>query len=214
MNILDVLEHFYNERGARRYETAGPEGRCGRNGVSQLKHALQCATLAAHADAPDTLVAAALLHDLGHLLYEQPDHEMGTGKDDVHQYLALPFLRPYFGPAVLESIKLHVDAKRWLCATDTAYWAGLSAGSQRSLALQGGPFTADEAQAFIALPHAADAVRLRRWDDRAKDPAQEVRPFSAWRDLLERVAARPWPAAEPRTFTPHPVPQPHTTSPP
>jgi phosphonate degradation associated HDIG domain protein len=211
MNIADVLEHFYTERGARRYETAGPQGR---SGVTQLQHALQCATLAARAEAPDPLVAAALLHDLGHLLYEQADHEMGTGKDDVHQYLALPFLRPYFGPAVLEPIKFHVDAKRWLCATDPAYWAALSAGSQRSLVLQGGPFSADAALAFIAQPYAEDAVRLRRWDDRAKDPAHDVRPFSAWRDLLERVAARPWPPPTHRSVAPHPVHQPHSTPPP
>ncbi len=211
MNIVDVLEHFYIERGALRYETAGPRGR---SGVTQLQHALQCATLAARAEAPETLVAAALLHDLGHLLYEQADHEMGTGKDDAHQYLALPFLRPYFGPAVLEPIKLHVDAKRWLCAAEPAYWAALSAGSQRSLELQGGPFNAEEAQAFMALPHADDAVRLRRWDDQAKDTAHQVQPFSAWRELLEGVAVRRWPAPVHRSITPPPVPQPHSDPPP
>ncbi len=186
MNIVDVLEHFYRERGAARYETGGRDGR---RGVSQLQHALQCAALAAQERAGDALVAAALLHDLGHLLYEQADHEMGTGNDDVHQYQALPFLRPYFGPAVLEPIKLHVDAKRWLCTAEPTYWAGLSVGSQRSLALQGGPFDAADAQAFITRPHAEQAVRLRRWDDRAKHPALEVPPFTAYRDLLTRLLA-------------------------
>ena len=181
MNIVDELARLYSERGAARYEIAG------RSGVSQLQHALQCAALAAHAGAADTLVAAALLHDLGHLLYEHNQDELGAAQDDVHQYLALPFLRPHFGPAVLAPIKLHVDAKRYLCATEAAYRAALSAGSKRSLEMQGGPFSPDQAKAFIAQPFADEAVRLRRWDDQAKDTARRAPPFAAYRDLLVRI---------------------------
>jgi phosphonate degradation associated HDIG domain protein len=183
--IVEVLEHFYVGRGARRYESGGAEGR---TGVSQLQHALQCAALAMQAAAGDALVIAALLHDLGHLLYEQADHEMGTGDDDRHQYLALPFLRPYFPRSVLEPIMWHVDAKRYLCATEPGYPATLSPGSRRSLEMQGGPLSEEEARGFIAQPFAQDAVNLRRWDDQAKDPRRSVPPFAAYRDLLLRAS--------------------------
>lgn len=185
MNIVDVLEHLYKERGAVRYEIKG------RGGVTQMQHALQCAALAVQAESADALVAAALLHDLGHLLHEQVvdevDEEMGVGNDDLHQFKVLPFLRPYFGPAVLEPIRLHVDAKRYLCATEPGYRAALSTGSQRSLELQGGPFDAAAARAFIARPFAVDAVQLRRWDDGAKDTARVAPPFSSHRERLLRM---------------------------
>jgi phosphonate degradation associated HDIG domain protein len=179
MSFFDELHGLYTERGAQRYEINGRVG-----GVTQLQHALQCAAWAAEAGSPDTLVAAALLHDLGHLLYDQRGAEMSAAHDDVHQYKALPFLRPHLPAAVLEPIKLHVDAKRYLCGTVAGYWDALSDGSKRSLELQGGPFTAEEAQAFIAQPHAAQAVQLRRWDDLSKDPARVVPGFEAYRELV------------------------------
>jgi predicted HD phosphohydrolase len=95
----------------------------------------------------------------------------------VHQYAALALLRGLFGPRVLDAIRLHVDAKRWLCATRPDYFDALSADSQRSLALQGGVFDAAQAAAFIALPGAADAVRLRQWDDRAKTAGAATPPL-------------------------------------
>ena len=183
MSFFDDLYGLYTERGAQRYEINGRVG-----GVTQLQHALQCAAWATDTQSPDTLVAAALLHDLGHLLYEQRSAEMSATQDDVHQYKALPFLRPHLPAAVLEPIKLHVDAKRYLCGTVDGYWDTLSDGSKRSLALQGGPFTADEAAAFIEQPHAAEAVQLRRWDDLSKDPARVVPGFEAYRELLARLS--------------------------
>lgn len=184
MSFFDDLHGLYTERGAQRYEINGRVG-----GVTQLQHALQCAAWATDTQSPDTLVAAALLHDLGHLLYEQRGAEMSATQDDVHQYKALPFLRPHLPAAVLEPIKLHVDAKRYLCGTVDGYWDTLSDGSKRSLALQGGPFTADEAAAFIEQSHAAEAVQLRRWDDLYKDPARVVPGFEAYRELLARLSS-------------------------
>lgn len=139
--------------------------------VTQLEHALQTAMLAEASDADDELVTAALLHDLGHLLGEQDETPTLRGVDDVHQYLVLPFLRGLFSERVLASIAGHVDAKRWLCAERPAYVDSLSDDSRRSLALQGGIFTNEQAAEFIAKPHAKDAVRLRLWDDLAKQPA-------------------------------------------
>jgi phosphonate degradation associated HDIG domain protein len=136
--------------------------------VTQLEHALQSAHLAELAGADSALITASLLHDLGHLLHELGGTPTQQGLDDLHQYRCLPFLRPLFGPATLEPIRLHVDAKRYLCAREPGYLASLSPDSQRSLVLQGGVFSDAQAQAFEALPHAGDALRLRRWDDSAK----------------------------------------------
>ena len=136
--------------------------------VTQLEHALQTAALAEVQGADDELVTACLLHDLGHLLQELGESPTLRGLDDVHQYAALPFLRGLFGERVLGGIQLHVDAKRYLCATVPGYQAALSPDSQRSLVLQGGVFSSDQAAAFIARPGAAAAVKLRQWDDLAK----------------------------------------------
>lgn len=136
--------------------------------VTQLEHALQTAQLAETAGAGDELITAALLHDLGHLLNDQGETPTLRGVDDLHQYFALPFLRGMFGERVLCAIKWHVDAKRYLCATRPDYRAGLSVDSRRSLELQGGIFSADEAQRFISQTHAGDAVQVRLWDDKAK----------------------------------------------
>jgi len=136
--------------------------------VTQLEHALQTAHLAEQSDAGDPLVTACLLHDLGHLLNHQGETPTLRGIDDTHQYFALPFLRGLFPSGVLDAIKLHVDAKRYLCQVDAGYYERLSADSKRSLALQGGAFDESGAAAFLALPGARDAVMLRHWDDLAK----------------------------------------------
>jgi phosphonate degradation associated HDIG domain protein len=136
--------------------------------VNQIEHALQTAMRAEDDGAGHALITAALLHDLGHLLNDQGESPTLRGVDDLHQYAALPFLRALFEDDVLAPIRLHVDAKRYLCATRAGYFEALSADSKRSLVLQGGIYTPEEAKAFIAQPHADDAVRLRLWDDLAK----------------------------------------------
>ena len=141
---LEDIEALFARRGGEQY-SGEP--------VTQLAHALQTAQRAERDGADDPLVTAALLR----------------GIDDLHQFYALPFLHGVFGEQVLTPIKWHVDAKRYLCATRRSYWAGLSADSKRSLELQGGVFSADQAEHFIGQPHAAEAVRLRLWDDLAKE---------------------------------------------
>ena len=141
--------------------------------------------MAERAGAGPELVAAALLHDLGHLLAAVLTKH--TPVDDLHQYLPLPFLRGVFPDAVLEPIRMHVDAKRYLCQVDSHYWSDLSPASQRSLALLGGPFSEDEAAAFMMQPFAAEAVLLRRWDDSAKNPVATPPPLSHYVELLGRV---------------------------
>jgi phosphonate degradation associated HDIG domain protein len=161
--------------------------------VTQLEHALQTANRAQEDGAAPPLIAAALLHDLGHLLNDQGESPTLRGVDDLHQYAALPFLRALFPDDVLTPIQLHVDAKRYLCATRDGYYHSLSADSKRSLVLQGGVFTAEQARAFIAQPHADGAVRVRLWDDLAKVPGAVTPPLAHFIVMLEAVQ-RPAPA--------------------
>jgi len=157
-------------------------------GVTQLEHALQAAQLAENEGASDELVTAAFLHDLGHMLNLQGDTPTARGIDDQHQYFAIPFLRPLFTPAVIEAIRLHVDAKRALCALEPAYYAALSEDSKRSLKLQGGIFDPEQLKAFMAKPHAADAIRVRRWDDQAKVIGAATPPIGHYLEIAARCA--------------------------
>jgi gamma-butyrobetaine dioxygenase len=142
-------------------------------------HMRQAGALAEAAGAEQPLVAAALLHDIGHLRQE-PDSRHGDA--------GAQWLRQWFGPAVTEPVRLHVAAKRYLCASEPGYYGRLSAESVRTLAVQGGPMTADEVTAFEALPFARDAVAVRRWDDEAKDPAVTPPEFSHFEALLKALA--------------------------
>jgi phosphonate degradation associated HDIG domain protein len=163
---FEDIEHLLSTRGFHQY---------GREAVSQLEHALQCAQLAEQAGETPATVVAALLHDLGHLLVPGGDT---AGQDDLHQYVALPFLRGLLPDAVLEPIRLHVDAKRYLCTMEAGYWETLSPASQHSLVLQGGPYTVSEAGRFASQPFAQEAIRLRRYDDHAKVPGRATPPLA------------------------------------
>jgi len=177
LNLSDICMLFAR-KGGREYDGEG---------VTQLEHALQTAAQAEAAGAGPPLLAACLLHDLGHMLNDQGETPTLRGVDDLHQYAALPFLRGTFGDDVLEPIRLHVDAKRYLCATRAGYFDALSADSKRSLVLQGGAYTPDDAAAFIARPFAADAVKLRLWDDLAKTPGAVTPPLAHFVPALEAV---------------------------
>ena len=158
----------------------------GGDGVSQLEHALQAAERAENESAGDALVTAALLHDLGHLLNLQGETPSARGIDDQHQYFSIPFLRPIFGNEIVEPIRLHVDAKRALCALEKPYYEALSEDSKRSLKLQGGVFSPDEVALFMAKPYAADALRVRRWDDAAKVPGTRTRDLPHYLEIAAR----------------------------
>ena len=161
----------------------------GMEAVSQLEHALQCAHLAEEASETPETVVACLLHDLGHLLVAEREGvaEHDARQDDLHQFIALPFLRALFPDAVLEPIRLHVDAKRYLCRVDSGYWADLSPASKHSLELQGGIFSEAEAEKFMSQPFAAEAVRLRRYDDLAKVKGKQVPDLAHFAERLKEV---------------------------
>ena len=142
--------------------------RYGLSDVNQLQHALQAAMLAEEAGCNAALVTAALLHDVGHMVHNLGENPAEEGVDDRHEEIGRAYLAALFGPEVTELVRLHVPAKRYLCATEPDYFAKLSADSVLSLKLQGDPMSSDEVAAFRASPHADAAVQLRRFDERAK----------------------------------------------
>lgn len=154
----------------------------GAEAITQTQHALQCALLAEQAGEEPELIVAALLHDLGHLLEASSQTE-----DMKHQEVAAAALAPIMESGVVEPIRLHVAAKRYLCSVDAAYHGTLSQASKDTLVLQGGPFDLAAAEAFIAQPHAEAAVRLRRYDDLAKDTQAVTPPLSHYLPLVERL---------------------------
>ncbi|HWE39608.1 MAG TPA: HD domain-containing protein [Isosphaeraceae bacterium] len=178
--VVSRVLRLFAERGDSDY---------GSEAVSQRAHALQAAHLARQSGADPALVAAALLHDVGHLLHNLPDDAPDRGIDDRHEELAARWLARHFRPEVAEPVRLHVAAKRYLCATETSYYEQLSEPSRVSLALQGGPMSAEEVEGFRASPHFEDAVRLRRWDDEAKDPGLLVPGLEAYVPDLEAALA-------------------------
>ncbi len=157
--------------------------------VSQLEHALQAAWFATQANSAPSLVAAALLHDIRHLLHDLGEDVADQGIDTRHEDAGYDWLIERFGPAVADPVRSHVAAKRYLCAVDGEYLARLSPASVQSLALQGGPFTAEEVREFEQLPYYRDAVRLRRWDDAAKRPGFAVPALETYSALLDALPA-------------------------
>ena len=178
--VAEILSLF-EIKGNRAYEGEG---------VSQLEHALQSAHRAEQDGAAPELICAALLHDIGHLINDRGETPTLRGEDDLHQYMALPFLRPAFPEAVLGAIRLHVDAKRYLCAIRPGYREALSGDSKRSLELQGGVFAPAQAERFIRQPFAADAVKVRLWDDAAKVPGLPTPGLAHFEAILRTVARR------------------------
>ena len=163
--IIDKVLRLFSERGDSSY---------GGEAVTQREHALQAAHFARQSGATSALVVAALLHDIGHLLHHLPDDAPDHGVDDRHEQLGATWLSHWFGPQVSEPVRLHVAAKRYLCAAELEYSRQLSGPSLISLQLQGGPMSAEEMDMFRASSYFAGAVSLRRWDEAAKVPEMRV----------------------------------------
>lgn len=178
---IDDIKRVLDREGGQRY---------GREAVSQREHALQCATWAERSGAAPGLVAAALLHDIGHLIDPDAETADAEGQDLRHEATGARWIAQLFGDDVLVPIRLHVAAKRYLTAVEPDYMEKLSPQSVCSLELQGGPFTEAEAERFIAAPFAKDAVMLRRWDELAKDPDAETPDLDHFVTVLEACAAR------------------------
>lgn len=179
-SLDDVLD-LYERYGTQLYDEE----------LMQLSHAEQTAALARSAGAADPLVAAALLHDIGHLLeLAERDGPRDRATDQRHEARGSAWLAALFPPTVTAPIALHVRAKRYRVTVDPTYGAALSAGSVASLERQGGPMTPEEVAAFEANPGWEDAVTLRGWDDLAKDLTITVAPLASYRPLLESLLVR------------------------
>ena len=176
--IVPFLAEIFERRGAEEY-LGEP--------VTIAEHMLQGAALAEAEGAGDELVAAALLHDIGHFTSEFGTYSPDDLEDKHHDDAGAEVLGPFFPPVVTECVRLHVAAKRYLCATDATYFAKLSSASVHTLSLQGGPMSASEVAAFRKNPFHDEAVRVRIWDEGGKVPGMKTRAFRDYASLLQRV---------------------------
>jgi gamma-butyrobetaine dioxygenase len=178
MKRLDELVRLFASEGARAY-LGEP--------ITQAEHMQQAGALAESAGANACLVAAALLHDIGHFRGELRGEDLMDGIDNRHEQAGACYLQRWFGLEVTEPVRLHVTAKRYLCHAEPEYVAALSPASRCTLDVQGGALTRPEARAFENNPFFADAVALRRLDDMAKDPLFKAPPVEHFAPLLEQL---------------------------
>ena len=183
MNIIEVISALFERSDSISY---------GDGQVSMCAHMLQSGLLAKEAEASPRLTAAALLHDVGHFGTDFPmdfgddRHTLmqAMRKDRRHQEAGANLLGPFFGPEVAEPIRLHVSAKRYLCAVDPGYESCLSATTRHTLGLQGGPMSEAEVAEFESRPFADEAIQVRRWDDLAMVAARQTPDFAHYVPLL------------------------------
>lgn len=179
--IIPFLGEIFARRGAEEY-LGEP--------VSIAEHMLQGAQLAEEAGASEEVIAAALLHDVGHFTHDFPTDAAEQGIDSRHEESGAKVLEGFFPQVIVDCVRYHVDAKRYLCATDDDYFSALSDASVLSLKLQGGPMSDDEVKAFEQNPNYREIVQVRIWDDIGKVPGKETPGFDHYLPLLERVVQR------------------------
>jgi [1-hydroxy-2-(trimethylamino)ethyl]phosphonate dioxygenase len=182
MSVVEEILLLFNKRGAGAY--FGER-------VSMSEHALQAAFFSQQDGAPPALVVAALLHDIGHLLAELPDNIADWRTDVRHEELGSQWLAKRFGADIFEPVRLHVPAKRYLCATAAEYFAKLSSASVHTLELQGGPMSPSEITMFEREPFFRQAVRVRQWDDQGKIAGLTTPGFSSYGALIEGLLTPP-----------------------
>jgi phosphonate degradation associated HDIG domain protein len=181
MSVIDEVFSLYAARGSAAYFGEA---------VSMTEHGLQAAHFAERAGASDTVVAAALLHDIGHLIATVPDDIADWTVDARHEATGARWLGEWFGPDVADPVRLHVRAKRYLCTTEPTYLSQLSPASVITLKLQGGLLSAAEIASFEAEPGYREAVVVRRSDDRGKVAGFTTRRLEEYRELLGSLAGR------------------------
>lgn len=181
-NVDSLIARLRQMIGAKGGDLYGGEA------ITQEQHALQCAQLAEDAGAAKPLIAAALLHDIGHLLEHDFEAALEREEDRFHENMGDAFLKQWFGPDVTEPVRLHVASKRYLCATDPDYFAKLSPASVHTLRIQGGPMSAEEVKEFETNDNYREAVRLRVWDDLGKDPEMKTDSLDHFLDIVREVA--------------------------
>jgi len=176
--IVAFIADIFERRGAESY--LGEQ-------VTMSQHMLQAARLAERTGCSDDLIAAALLHDIGHYTSEFPEDAMDRNIDNRHEEAGARVLERFFPRTVTDCVRWHVDAKRYLCAVDPDYFGRLSEASVHTLRLQGGPMSEPEANAFARQENLESIIQVRMWDEGAKDPSVETPGFDHYAPLLQRL---------------------------
>ena len=177
-NIVDLIEDIFLRRGAESY--LGEQ-------VTMAQHMLQTAQCAEEAGADNSQIVAALLHDIGHYKNEIPETSLAKGVNNYHEEAGANFLEEYFPDSVVEPIRQHVAAKRYLCAVKSDYFERLSSASVHTLNLQGGPMNDKEIEEFEKNDYLDHCINLRYWDEEGKDPERDHPPFSYYRPLIDSL---------------------------
>ena len=180
-NIVDRIEDIFLRRGAESY--LGEQ-------VTMAQHMLQAAQCAEEAGADNSQIVAALLHDIGHYKNEIPESSLAKGINNFHEEAGANFLEDCFPASVVEPIRQHVEAKRYLCAVDSDYFNHLSPASVHTLKLQGGTMSHKEVKEFEKNEYLEQCVNLRYWDDKAKDPEKKCPSFSYYQALIVSLVKR------------------------
>lgn len=176
----DTAYEFLRELFDRR----GPESYLGEN-VSMADHMEQSAACAIKDGAEDSLVVATLLHDIGHFVSDFPLDALEQGTDNLHENAGAALLEKFFPLSVSEPVRLHVAAKRYLCAVEPSYYERLSSASKNSLKLQGGAMSVEEVAIFKQNKFKDDAVKLRHYDDDGKVVNLAIKPFMEYERMLK-----------------------------
>lgn len=180
-NVVDFILDLFARQGATEYMGEA---------VTMSQHMEQTAACAVSDHADDELVIAALLHDIGHFIGEHPIDALEKGIDNNHEAVGANYLQTHFPATISEPVRLHVAAKRYLCATDPAYLARLSDASVNSLNVQGGPMSASEIESLEANPHHRAAIKLRMYDDDGKVAGLTINPATSYRETIESLVSR------------------------
>ena len=180
-NIIDFILDLFSRRGAEEYMGEA---------VSMAQHMEQSAACAVADGADDALIVAALLHDIGHFVGDFPIDSLEIGIDNYHEEAGAQFLTPFFPSSVTEPIRLHVAAKKYLCAVDKSYFERLSDASKQSLQVQGGPMNEADIHEFESNPHHQSAVKLRYYDDEGKVSGLDIKSIDQYREKLETLLVR------------------------
>ena len=177
-NIVAFLEDIFERRGGEEY-LGEP--------VTMAEHMLQGAMIAEQNNQDEAIVVSALLHDIGHFTSEFGTFSMADSQDRCHEEAGAVVLEPFFPAVVVDCVRHHVAAKRYLCATNPNYLGRLTPASIHSLKLQGGPMGADEVEAFAQNPNIDIILKVRHLDDEGKVAGLKSPPFAHFAPMVQHV---------------------------
>lgn len=175
MRVIDFIRTQYTENGHVAYGEH----------ISMTNHMLQSAFYAEQAGSSKEVVVAAFLHDIGHLLHGLPEDISDHGIDGFHEDIGERCLKGYLPTLVTDCIRLHVQAKRYMCTLKPAYYEKLTGASRESLAIQGGLMSDQEVAAFESEPYYKEAMRVRVYDDMGKQAELEHPDLDYYLKLTE-----------------------------